>query len=43
MRDLFPIARIGIACIENRAIVFTQIVHHAKEPAVWRKTNFMAR
>jgi hypothetical protein len=40
MCNLFPIARIGITRIENRAVVLTQIIHHTEEAAIGRKTNF---
>ena len=34
MRDLFPVARIGVARIEDRTIVLAQIVHHDAEAAI---------
>src|SRR5689334_8095248 len=43
MSYFFPVARIGITRIEHRAVVFAQIVHHAKESAAGRKTDLMAR
>src|SRR5262249_28262420 len=42
MRDLLPVARIGIARIEDGTIVLAQIVHHAEEPAVGREADLVA-
>ena len=39
--DLSPIARVGIAGIENGAIVLAQIIHHAQESSIGRKANLV--
>ena len=43
MRNFFPVARIGIARIEDRTVIFAQIVHHNAESAVGREPDLMAR
>jgi len=43
MRDLLPIARIWIFRREHRTVVLPEIVHHAEEAAVGRKTDLVAR
>src|SRR5262249_54164191 len=42
VRDFLPIARVGIARIENRAIVLAQIVHHAEKASVGGESDLVA-
>src|SRR5262249_6375538 len=42
MRDLLPVARVGIARIEDGAIVLAQIVHHAEKAPVGGEPDLVA-
>jgi hypothetical protein len=41
--DLFPLCRVWILHVENRNIVFAQVVHHAEELAIRRKPDLVSR
>ena len=43
VRDFLPVAQVGIARIENRAIVLAQIVHHAEKAPVGGESDLVAR